>query len=393
MKMKPETVVGIKKVKSLDMTSFVLVCLIAIFTFFVTSCGKEEKVVAEKRVVRPVKMMTLASKGAGSKLTFPGKVRASQRVDLSFQVSGTLVKLPVVEGQEMKTGDLLAQIDPKDFQTNLRKAQGQLAKTEAALERAQSEYARIIRIKKEDPGATSQTMVDRRREAVDKSKAEIKSFQAAVDDAKNQLSYTYLKAPFSGVIARRYVDNFKEVRAKEPIVSLQDISQLEIVIDVPEIVMATVKKGTSRAFAEFSAVPGKQFKLTPKEIAAEADPKTQTYRVVGAMSAPEGVTILPGMTANVLAYMPATGGSSDDYIIPAIAVFADESGNSNVWVVDRDTMAVHKRKVSTGNLTGTESIRILEGLESGEKIAITGVAQLREGMEVRDLSELEGYKR
>jgi len=390
--MKSDTVIGIKKVKSLDMTSFVLVCLIAIFTFFVTSCGKEKEV-TEKKVIRPVKILTLVSSSADSKLIFTGKVRASQRVDLSFQVPGTLVKLPVVEGKEMKTGDLLAQIDPKDFQTHLRKAQGQLAKTKAALERAQGEYERILRIQKEDPGATSQTMVDRRREAVDKSKAEIKSFQAAVDDAKNQLSYTYLKAPFSGVIARRYVDNFKEVRAKERIVSLQDISQLEIVIDVPENVMATVKRGSAKAYAEFSVAPERQFELTPKEIAREADPKTQTYRVVGAMTAPEGVTILPGMTANVSVYMSGTGGSSEGYIIPAIAVFADESGNSNVWVVDRDTMAVHKRKVSTGNLTGTESIRILKGLEAGEKIAITGVAQLREGMEVRDLSELEGYKR
>jgi multidrug efflux system membrane fusion protein len=391
--MKSDTVIGIKKFGSSVMTSYVLVCLVAIFTFFVSSCGKEEAKVIEKKVVRPVKILTLTPSGAGSKLTFPGKVRASQRVDLSFQVAGTLVKLPVVEGTEVKTGDLLAQIDPKDFQTNLRKTQGQLAKTEAALERSQSEYARIIRIKKEDPGATSQTMVDRRRESVDKSKAEIKSYQAAVDGAKDQLSYTYLKAPFSGVIAKRYVDNFKEVRAKEPIVSLQDISQLEIVIDVPENVMATVKKGTSKAFAEFSAAPGRQFKLTAKEIAAEADPNTQTYRVVGAMVAPEGVRILPGMTANVLAHVPGRGGSSEGYIIPAIAVFADEAGNSNVWVVDPDTMKVHKRNVTTGNLTGKDSIQILEGLIPGEKIATTGVVQLREGMEVRDLRELEGYKR
>jgi multidrug efflux pump subunit AcrA (membrane-fusion protein) len=83
----------------------------------------------------------------------------------------------------------------------------------------------------------------------------------------------------------------------------------------------------------------------------------------------------------------------DRFVIPVIAVFADEVGVSHVWVVDKDTMKVQKRKVKTGELTGTDSIQILEGLQSGEKIATTGVAQLREGMQVRDLGELEGYKR
>ncbi len=391
--MKPDMDFGIIKFKPFDMTSFALAGLIAVLLIFVTSCGKEEAKVTEKKVVRPVKMMTLTSSGAISKLKFPGKVRASQRVDMAFQVSGPLIELPIKEGQEVKKGDLLAQIDPKDFQTNLRKAEGQLARSNAMIERAQSDYDRILRIRKEDPGATSQSMVDKKRAALDSTKADIKSLEAAVDGAKDQLSYTSLRAPFSGVIAKRYVDNFQEVRAKQSIVSVQDITNIEILIDVPENVMATIKKGSASAFAEFAAAPGKQYKLEKKEIANEADPKTQTYRAVLTMEAPEEVNILPGMTANVVVSAQIGEGGGEQYGIPAIAVFADEAGNSNVWVVDPDTMTVHKRKVTTGNLTGKDSIQILVGLKPGEKIAITGVVQLREGMEVRDLSELEGYKR
>ncbi len=99
------------------------------------------------------------------------------------------------------------------------------------------------------------------------------------------------------------------------------------------------------------------------------------------------------MTATVLGSPPTEERSDDRLAIPAIAVFADEAGVSHVWVVDKETMKVQKRKVTTGDLTGTDSIQILEGLQSGESIAITGVAQLREGMQVRDLGELEGYKR
>lgn len=367
--------------------------MIAICGMFLLSCGKEEKQAPAKPVVRPVKLMSLSSAGAMEKFTFPGMVRASQRVDLAFQVSGTLVELPIREGQNVKKGDLIARIDPQDFKTNLRKAEGQLAKAKAALDRARSDYERIIRIQKEDPGAASQSMVDRRRAAVDAAKAEVESLKAAVKGARDKLSYTYLRAPFSGIIARRYVDNFQEVRAKQPIVSLQDIFHIEILIDLPEMLMAKIKKGTSLSFAEFASAPGKKYELSKKEIATQADSKTQTYRVVLLMKAPEGVRILPGMTANVTLYTLLGKGTGEQFVIPAVAVFADDAGNSNVWVVDEKTMTVHKQKVTTGELTGTDSIRILSGLRSGQKIAVTGVDQLREGMKVRDMAELDEYKR
>jgi multidrug efflux system membrane fusion protein len=110
-------------------------------------------------------------------------------------------------------------------------------------------------------------------------------------------------------------------------------------------------------------------------------------------SSPEGVRILPGMTASVVGHTQLEGDGGDKYAIPAIAVFADDANDPHVWVVDKDTMKVQKRRVVTGNLTGTDSIQIIDGLQPGEQIAISGVAQLREGMSVRNLSELEGYER
>jgi multidrug efflux system membrane fusion protein len=71
------------------------------------------------------------------------------------------------------------------------------------------------------------------------------------------------------------------------------------------------------------------------------------------------------------------------FVIPAIAVFADDQGKSNVWVVDKEKMTVERRKVTTGDLTGEASIQITGGLQSGEMIAVSGVSQLREGMKVK----------
>lgn len=390
--MKPYIKIRDKNSGLFSITHLIFIGLILFSVVFINSCTKEKTEIEKKIVTRPVKIMTLTEICEISTRKFPGKVRASQRVDLAFQVPGPLIKLPLKEGQHVGKGELLAQINPKDFQINLKQAQGQLAMARASVERAQSDYERILRIKNEDPGATSQAMVDQRRAALDIAKAEITSLEAAVEGAKDKLSYTCMRAPFSGVIAKRYVNNFAEVQAKQPIVSLQDISHVEILIDIPENVVANIKEKNSSTFAEFTADPGKFYKLEYKEIGTEADPMTLTYQVVLTMKSPKGINIFPGMTANVLAKAEMGECDSRTYVIPAICVFADEAGNPNVWVVDSDKMTVHMRKVATGNLTGEDSIQILKGLAYGEKIATSGVSMLREGMKVRDFDELEAYK-
>jgi RND family efflux transporter MFP subunit len=334
-------------------------------------------------------MITVTSSKDALQRKFPGMVRAAKRADLAFQVGGTLKQLPVEEGQAVKKGQLIAQLDQRDFENNLRNAQGRLAKAKAVLSGAQSEYDRILRIKKQDSGAASESMVVRRREAVDRARADIKSAQAAVDAAKDMLGYTVLKAPFDGTISKRYVDNFQEIGAKQSVASLDDISSLEILVDLPEIVVASIREpdrrdgSQARAHAEFVAAPGWEYPLSIKEFATRADPKTQTYQVVLEMERPGDVTILPGMTATVVGEPPVGGKRGGFFVVPAIAVLANDQGESTVWVVNKDKMTVHRRTVTTGNLTGEANIQIIEGLKSGEMIAVSGVSQLREGMKVK----------
>jgi RND family efflux transporter MFP subunit len=236
-------------------------------------------------------------------------------------------------------------------------------------------------------------MVVLRREALDRAKAEVDSAQAAVDTARDQLGYTTLLAPFGGVISKRYVDNYQEIRAKEPIVSLDDVSSVEILVDVPELIVATFKEGgETQVVAEFAAAAGKQYPLTVKERAMRADPKTQTYQVVLRMPQPDNINVLPGMTATVTGSARMRNETKEVFIVPAIAVVADAAGNPNVWVVDKEILKVQRRTVKTGDLTGTDSIEIIDGLKSGDTIAISAVSRLREGMRVSDLSQMEGYK-
>lgn len=359
-----------------------IICLCAVIVLLLSSCGKEEEKAVKPEVVRPVKIMTLTSGAAELSRALPGVVRATQRVDLAFQVPGRLIELPIQEGQDVKQGQLLARLDPKDFDSNLRTAEGQMAKAQASLEYSRTEYQRYQRIRDADPGAVSEAMISQRRARVDVAQADIQSAKAAVQLAKDQLSYTKLFAPFEGVVAVRYVDNFRYLQAKERVLSLQKISDIEILVDLPEMDVAVVRKGTAKLHAEFAAAPGKRFELKVKEFAKEADPKTQTYRLVLEMPAPKEIRVLPGMTATVSAEIRLAE-EEKKMTIPAVAVLADDQGNPGVWVVEKDKMTVHRRKVTTGNLTGKDSIEILSGLQPGEMIAVSGVGQLREGMKVR----------
>lgn len=335
------------------------------------ACKKEQEEVV-KEVVRPVKLMTIGSGGAAFKRTFTGKVRASQRVDLAFQVSGPLIELPVEEGQRVEKDQLIARILPRDFETELEKAKARAIETEQNFQRYKNLYAKRLVAKAE----------------YDKYKSQRDIARARQDEAQHALEDTYMRTPFAGVIAKRYVENFEEVKAKQAIVSLQDLTNVEILVDVPEGVMARMKKGATREkVAEFASAPGKKYPLKLKEFSTEADPRTQTYRVTLEMPAPEDINVLPGMTANVTVYQTGETGEDSGIVIPAIAVFADEAGDAHVWVTDQETMKVHRRKVTTGDLVGSDNIQILDGLNAGEMIAITGVSRLREDMQVRPMPD------
>ena len=123
----------------------------------------------------------------------------------------------------------------------------------------------MLNILKQDPGATSQAAVDRKREQRDKEIANIKTFAAAVESAKDQLEYTYLKAPYDGNVVKKYVENFEDVQAKEPIVRILDDSSIEMVVSIPEslISLAPYVEDIKVVFDPF---PGTKISAHIKEI-------------------------------------------------------------------------------------------------------------------------------
>lgn len=378
---------------SLQKSRYFLIFLLALLVLCLSSCSKKEEDRPKAAVARPIKLMTIGdigNSGSGSAQTrkLPGTVKAADQVDLAFQVAGTLIDLPVKEGQRVKKGDLVARLDTRDFISNLNNAKGVVAKANASVEYANAEYQRYRNIKATDTGAVSDSMVSLKQTSLKVSKADLQSAQAGLAIAQDQLDYTSLRAPFSGIVARKYVDNFQELKAKQAVVSIQNISDIDITIDVPEMMMTPIRQNKPKMFAEFVADSSRRFALKLKEAALQSDPQTQTYRVVFSMPAPSGIRILSGMTATVSiefseANVNTVVVSESNAIIPLIAVLADNAGHATVWVVDEKTMTVHRRAVTTGELSGSDSIAISSGLKEGEIIAISGVSKLQENQLVR----------
>lgn len=349
---------------------FTVSCSVFLMFLMVTllSSCKDRQEIAAPEPVKPVKLHTVQAGSAQLNMSLPGRVRAARRSELSFKVSGPLEKLPIDEGQLVKKGDLIAQILPRDFQTAISEAKARELEAEQQYQRYKELYAKR---------QVSKADFDRYRASRDVARARL-------EDAQNALKDTTLVAPFDGVIAKRYVENFEKVQAKQPIAFLQLIDQLEILIDVPELLMAQFRQtGNIEVVAEFDAAAGNKYPITVKEFSTDADPATQTYQVVLAMAQPEEANILPGMTAKVTASASEGYDVGSKITIPAIAVLNDAGNQAYVWVFDSSSKTVSKSPVKIGPLEGSKNVVVEEGLEGGEVIVSAGITKLRDGMAVR----------
>ena len=350
----------------------------------VTACGPEPE---KKTVIRPVKAMRVADSSGLMERALPGRAKAGLEVNLSFRVQGPMIAFPVSVGDEVKAGDVVARIDPTDYETAVRTLEGQLARGQATAKRARNDVTRNEKIQKEDSGAISQASIDRSREAVDAADATVRSLRASVKTARDQLSYTELKAPFDGMVVETYAENFETAIAKQPILRVLNPESIEFVINVPENLIG-LSPYVESITVKFDALPDVDVPAKVKEIGKEASQATRTYPVTLVMAQPPGAEILPGMAGK--AYIVGRPPKDHEQVgiqIPATAVFTGaEPGKSYVWIVDESSKTLSRREVELAGLSrfGT---RIRAGLEPGELIVVKGVHSVSDGQQVRILDD------
>ncbi len=348
---------------------------LAVMLTLLGGCDRAAEPPAEE-VIRPVKLFTFAQQGADAIVEYSGTVGAAQRSDMGFEVPGRVIEFRVSAGDRVREDQVLAKLDPADYQAQLDKA---LADRNAA----EADYRRFEQAYREN-AVTKQDL--------DLASRNLEVANAALRTARKAVADTELRAPFDGVVAQKLVNDFANVQAKQPVLVLQDDSSLEMQVDIPEQDWARARPGIeaeNRAQrlhprVAISAIPDRVFPAYLKELNTTADPVTRTYQVTLGFDNPDDVNVRPGMTGRVILSVPPDfdlGTTRGGATVPVVAVRTDETGQAFVWVLD-DDMRVHRRPVEVGEIAG-ERIRLLDGLEPGERIAVSGVHNLREGMRVR----------
>lgn len=337
---------------------------------FISACT-DAPVEQREAPIRPAKLITVAVASQDREFTFPAVIRALQAAELTFPLAGEVVELPVREGMEVERGAVLARLDQRDARNNLAQAQ-------AEFQNAQSEFQRAERLAQQD--AISRSVLESRKTQLDVR-------QTAVDQARKALEDTVIKAPFSGAIARVYVDQFQNIQAKEAIVAMQT-GATEAIVDIPGTILArTPQLEPKNTVVVLDAAPEMRLPAEFLEASGQADPSTQTYEIGFTFEPPEGVLILPGMTASVYTTFQFKGAPdilAEGFSVPLNSILAEGEARY-VWVVD-EGMQLRKTAVEVSSDLD-ETVTVTAGLNGGETIVAAGVSFLHEGMTVRPWTE------
>lgn len=349
---------------------------------FASSCDREAPAVES---IRPVRTVTIGGLAEFQGRQFPGRAEAVQRADLSFRVSGTLMLLPTRVGVVVQKGEVIARLDPRDFEVRVRGGEAALARAAADLARAQEEFTRAS-VAFERQVVSEMEMV-KIREAQNVAKATVDAIEADLQAARDALDDTFLRAPFDGEVAARYVENFEDVQSRQPVLRLLDDRQLHFTVHVPESMIPQLPD-VEEILCEFDTFPGRLISAKVDEVGRDADAITRTFPVTLILDQPEGVRILSGMSGRAwVTRMRRPANAPDEFNVPPSAIIEGAGGERYVWTVDPGTGLVSRRTVKTGAIS-PDGVRV-EGLQIGDIVATAGAAFLRDGQRVRMISAVD----
>lgn len=336
--------------------------LIPVVLFMTYSCHRKEKI---EDTVRSVKCETVIPVEDNKEVSsFPGRVKAASDINLSFRVSGPIVKINCKEGTFVKQGTMLAQIDPRDYET-------QLSATEAEYKSVKGEAERVIELYNRQSAAQND---------YDKAVYGLKQMEAKLSAHRNALADTKIYAPFDGYIHKLYYDENETVAAGLPIVAMVSTKGPEVEINLPSSEYLK-RNNYSSATCYIDVYPGKVFCLDLIGATPKAN-LNQLYSTRFKIIACEGVTPTPGMTAMVR--IKYKNENDNSFRIPASALL-NKGDNSYVWIFNPSTDTVNLRKVKVEQLTTDGYALITSGVKENEEVVTAGINSLKEGQTVKKL--------
>jgi len=323
--------------------------------------------------VRSVKVITVGMDTYKSGHEFSGEVKPRIESRLGFRVAGKIVKRQAELGQRVKAGQVLAQLDPRDYQLAADGARAQVAAAQTNRDLAAADFKRYAALK--DQNFISGAELERRDTALKAAQAQLDQARSQLSAQGNQAAYTSLVADVSGVITSIDAEPGQVVTAGTPIVRVAQDGSRDVVFSVPEDKVASIKAGTAvsvKIWSDNTTLGG-----TVREVAASTDPVTRTYAVKVSLDA--GTAPPLGSTAYVSLKEPGLAGGAV-IKVPTSALRKEGQGTA-VWVLDKPTMTVKSQPVQIATADGNDAV-IASGLQPGMQVVSAGVHVLSPGQKV-----------
>ncbi len=330
-------------------------------TFLLWGCSSGKKTEIDRTLT--VKIDSVKPYTSQLSVTYPGKIKASSDVNLAFRVSGTLLHVYVDVGSTVRKGQVLAEIDPRDYRT-------QLKATEAEYERIKGEAERIMALYEKQSVSKND---------YEKAKYGLEQITAKLNAHRDALKDTKLVAPYDGYIQKKYYDKDETIAAGMAVVSMINNGMPEVEINIP-----SAEYYEREQFDTFSCsvdlFPDEVFPLKLSGITHKAN-LNQLYTMRFTFLKTESERMpTPGMTATVRINKKTK--ESDLTLIPLSAVFNNDVGEATVWIYNANTQTISARTVELEDIQRDGMTIVSQGLKVGEQIVVAGVHSLKEGTKV-----------
>ena len=323
--------------------------------------------------VRSVKLLTVGVGALQSSLEYSGEVRARVESRLGFRVAGKIVKRQAELGQHVKAGQVLAQLDPKDYQLATDAARAQLASATTQRDLAAADLKRYQTLK--DQNFISGAELERREATLKAAQATLDQARAQLSSQGNQAAYTTLVADVSGVVTGIDAEPGQVVAAGAPVVRIAQDGPRDVVFAVPEDKVAQIAPDSEVAVRGWSG--GATLAGRVREVAASADAATRTYQVKVAIDSAEA----PALGATVYVTPKALSHAGIPAIKLPTSALRQEGQATAVWVYDPASSTVKSQPVQIATADGNEAV-VAAGLTPGMQVVATGVHVLSPGQKV-----------
>ena len=333
-------------------------------------------VASAEPVIRPARVAEISYRTQGQTLLLAGTVVPRIESTLGFRVAGKIIQRSVDVGAVVKPGDVIATLDPADYQLAVDNARAALASAEADYVRAKADHERYLNLRG-SMAFVPQTL-DQRQSLASTALARVDQAKSQLASAENNLTYTVLRADAAGVVTAVQAEVGQVMSQGQGVIRLARTDELEIQVGVPEHRLKAVREAQGASF-ELWSDPGRRHAARLRELSPSADPVTRTYAArFSVLEPPQFIGL--GMTATLGFERPDARPVAE---VPLSAIF-QRGTQPAVWVVDRDSGTVELRPVKIARWRD-DTAAILSGVKDGELIATAGVHKLETGQKVKPL--------